>query len=216
MKDRERFSKIIDLDLSRSVILDLTNKNQELSQFDITNPEHFESYIRRKIAENKAQIAIGRYDENRVIYDHSNVFDGTQRRTVHLGIDLWTEPGTKVFSPLAGRVHSFRFNNNVGDYGPTMILEHETDGRFYTLYGHLSLDSLDGLHEGKKIEAGQEIARVGNYPTNGNWAPHLHFQLILDMKGMKGDFPGVASEKDREKMLKLCPDPNIILNLNHL
>jgi peptidoglycan LD-endopeptidase LytH len=48
---------------------------------------------------------------------------------------------------------------------------------------------------------------------NGNWPPHLHFQLIADMEGWKGDYPGVCKYSEREKWLGNCPDPDLVLDL---
>ena len=108
----------------------------------------------------------------------------------------------------------FAFNNQYGDYGPTIILKHQLEGQtFYTLYGHLSLDSLDGLYENKPVLAGEKIASIGNYPINGDWPPHLHFQIIIDMGIYKGDFPGVFSIQDQEYYLSVCPDPDLILRV---
>jgi hypothetical protein len=58
-----------------------------------------------------------------------------------------------VYAPLDGRVHSFNNNTAHLDYGPAIILEHQTDGgeRFYTLFGHLSPDSLEGLTVGMPV-----------------------------------------------------------------
>ncbi len=101
-----------------------------------------------------ARLGIGRYDEARVLYT-TEAFRPKEGepRTVHLGIDLFVEAGTEIRSPLEGRVHSFAFNDQPLDYGPTILLEHRTeDGdRFYTLYGHLSADSLEGLARGRPV-----------------------------------------------------------------
>jgi hypothetical protein len=52
-------------------------------------------------------------------------------------------------SPMNGLVHSFAFNNRLGDYGATIILVHQLIGKsFYTLYGHLSLNSIKNISEG--------------------------------------------------------------------
>ena len=67
-----------------------------------------------------------------------------------------------------------------------------------------------------EFTAGEQIAKIGNYPINGNWPPHLHFQLITDMQGKKGDFYGVSSLEDRNHYLEICPDPNLILNIRSL
>ena len=125
------------------------------------------------------------------------------------------EAGTSLAAPFTGRVHSFQVNDAPLDYGPTIILEHETDQgeKFWTLYGHLSEDSLAGLDRGKSIDRGEVFAAVGSYPKNGNWPPHLHFQIILDLLDRKGDFPGVAKPSERTLWLALSPNPRGVLGL---
>ncbi len=162
---------------------------------------------------------IGRYDEPRLVYvtdlfRHVNNWE-VENRTVHIGIDVFLPAGTEVRAPLAGVVHSFRNNAGAGDYGPTIILEHEPQPglRFFTLYGHLSEDSLDGLAPGRPFAAGAVIARLGDATVNGGWPPHLHFQVMTDLLGRRGDFPGVAAPSERAIYLDLCPDPNLILGI---
>ena len=122
-----------------------------------------------------------------------------------------------MFAPLAGVVHSFQDNANFGDYGPTIILEHTYEGKpLYSLYGHLTRSSLDGLYEGKPVQAGDKLAEIGPYPENGDWPPHLHVQLMTDMLGRRGDFPGVCSLNDRAYYLSICPDPNQLLHISGL
>jgi murein DD-endopeptidase MepM/ murein hydrolase activator NlpD len=135
-------------------------------------------------------------------------------RRLHLGVDIWGPSGTKVMAPLDGIVHSFAFNNNDSDYGATIILTHHLDGvGFHTLYGHVSLNSLKNLHEGQTVTRGEVIAEFGMRFENGNWPPHLHFQVIADMDGWKGDYPGVCRFSERVQWLSACPDPNIILQM---
>ena len=171
---------------------------------------------------NGAAVGVGRYDEARRWYD-SDAFaiqgeDGLERRTVHVGIDLFAEPGTPIHAPCDAVVHSFRDNDARLDYGPTIVLRHEAGeaGAWYTLYGHLSRDSLAGLRPGQQIAAGAEIGRIGPYPENGDWAPHLHFQVISDLLDREGDFPGVAPPSQREVWLSLSPDPNLVLGIPDL
>lgn len=138
----------------------------------------------------------------------------TEPRRFHLGVDIWGPAGTKVMAPLNGIVHSFAFNNNDSDYGATIILTHHLDGiGFHTLYGHLSLNSLKNLHEGQLVSKGEVIGEFGMRFENGNWPPHLHFQLIADMQGWRGDYPGVCRFSERMQWLAGCPDPNIILQM---
>jgi peptidoglycan LD-endopeptidase LytH len=156
----------------------------------------------------------GGYDEDRAIYD-SPVFagSGAERRTVHLGIDVFAPAGTAVFSPLAAKVHNFRDNDNALDYGPTVILEHAVtpDLSVFTLYGHLSRESLNGLAVGQSIKAGEQIATLGAPEVNGGWATHLHFQVMLDLGDYAGDYPGVCKASEREAWLIACPDASVIL-----
>lgn len=216
IKNRKHFKKIVDLDSSHSafISMDLTSENKELNSIDLSNPEEIQRYILRIIKKNNKKYAIGKYNEDRILYNHSNLFTETEPRTIHLGIDLWVPEKTPIMAPLRGIVHSFKDNIGEGDYGPTIILEHNLEGvTFYTLYGHLSKDSLNNLYIGKEFNAGEVIGKVGIYPSNGNWPPHLHFQIINDMLGKFGDFPGVASSKTVKAFLENCPNPNLILNL---
>lgn len=163
------------------------------------------------------RLKVGGYDEERAIYS-GPVFTppaGAEPRTVHLGIDIFAEAGTPVFAPLEGRIHSFQDNANPKDYGPTIIVEHAVAEAltFYTLYGHLSRDSLDGVLVGQSVARGQEIARLGGAEVNGDWPPHLHFQVILDMQGKTGDYPGVFRKGEREQWKRICPDPAPLLGI---
>jgi len=166
-----------------------------------------------------AAVGIGRYDEARGLYVARQFGPGgrttDERRTVHLGIDLFVEPGTTVRAPLSGLVHVLANNAAPQDYGPLVILSHETgDGSpFFTLYGHLSEDTLEGLAVGRRVEAGQAFARVGAPPTNGGWPPHLHLQVILDLLDRDADFPGVAFPSQRAVWTSLSPDPNLLLRI---
>jgi murein DD-endopeptidase MepM/ murein hydrolase activator NlpD len=111
-------------------------------------------------------------------------------------------------------VHSYAFNKNFGDYGATLILLHQLDTvTFYTLYGHLSLDDIARVTEFQYVIRGQVIGHFGKPEENGNWPPHLHFQVIRDMETYKGDYPGVCKFSEQKKYLANCPDPDLILNM---
>lgn len=198
------------------VAIDLSEKNRELEKRILTSSEAFEAYLQQFLKKRSKKVAFGGYDEKRGLYRRSELFseDTVAPRSIHLGIDIWAAAGTSVLAVLDGRIHSFRNNNNFGDYGPTIILEHEIKGtKFYSLYGHLSRSSLQGLYVGQEFQKGEKIAVLGAAEENGDYAPHLHFQIIRDMGGKKGDFPGVCSENDRQSFLANCPDPNLLLKL---
>lgn len=193
--------------------LDLSLANPLVASADCHDNSDVTNLLNEVLAQSGATYGIGGYGEKRGWYARGEQFSqGEEVRSIHLGIDIWAPPGTPVYSPYDAVVHSVKDNALFGDYGPTIILQHELDGEtFYTLYGHLSRESLEGKAAGLKIPAGAEIATLGAPPINGDWPPHLHFQVMLDMLGKVGDYPGVAAESQRDLFLALCPDPNLIL-----
>lgn len=199
------------------LLLDFTEENKELNPEALENTNLFIKYINSKLETADAQYGIGGYGEHRTIYAMSRVFDssdGGEPRRLHLGIDIWGRPYTKVMAPLDGIVHSFAFNNAFGDYGATIILTHNLRGQtFYTLYGHLSLNSIKNIQEGDLVKKGEVFTEFGIPFENGQWPPHLHFQLIVDMEGKNGDYPGVCKFSERENYLSNCPDPDLILQM---
>ena len=213
------FAAVTPFDLTQKKLcyLDLSDENKELSVEKIADNKTFSRYIKEFIERQNADIAIGKYNEDRTIYRKSEHFtpQGEEPRSVHLGTDLWLPAETPVSAPLEGVIHSFQINDNYGDYGPTIILEHELENtKFYTLYGHLNTNSLKGIHAGQKIEKGEAFCALGNPSENGQWPAHLHFQIVADMMGNSGDFPGVAKISERQKFLRICPDPGLILGIN--
>jgi murein DD-endopeptidase MepM/ murein hydrolase activator NlpD len=203
----------VDLTVGNSLVLDFGEANSELLNLDFFDTDLLADHVFGLLEEHGVQYGVGGYNEERVIYQRSELFDSSNgSRFIHLGIDIWTKAGHSVFAPLNGRVHSFIDNAGFGNYGPTLILEHQLDDgfKFFTLYGHLAEPTLP-FAAGSKITAGQKIAEIGTAPSNGDWPPHLHFQIVMDMLDFQGDFPGVATLADRDSYLDLCPDPNLIL-----
>lgn len=199
------------------MLLDFTEANTAVTATIVENTELFSAYVDQERNTAGALYGIGGYDEHRTVYSRSRVFDapdGEEPRRLHLGVDIWGTAGTEVFAPLDGVVHSFAFNDHYGDYGATIILQHQLDGfLFHTLFGHLSLEDLAGITEGKPIRAGEEIAHFGEPKENGHWPPHLHFQLVIDLESKQGDYPGVCQFSKRSQYLANCPDPDLILGM---
>jgi peptidoglycan LD-endopeptidase LytH len=200
------------------LLFDFTANNTELNDDILNDTRTSSDYIYHKLQNAKALYGIGGYNEYREVYSHSRVFDaaspGEEPRRLHLGIDIWGRPHTSVTAPLDGIVHSFAFNDRPGDYGATILLTHQLQGKsFYTLYGHLSLNSIKNTQEGERLMKGDRFAELGIPAENGHWPPHLHFQLIRDLEGWSGDYPGVCKYSEREKYLSNCPDPDSILQM---
>lgn len=199
--------------------LDFTDNNRSLTQAVIGDIELFCHYIKQQLASAGSRFGIGGYGEHRTVYSRSRVFDagepGAEPRRLHLGTDIWGPAGTAIYCFMDAIVHSTAFNDQYGDYGATIILQHQLeDVVFYTLYGHLSLRDLEKLQPGDHISKGFELAHFGMPEENGHWPPHLHFQVILDMEGKTGDYPGVCRFSEKEYYLSNCPDPDYILGMN--
>ena len=214
------FSPVLDADLNADNVcaLDFTADNTLLQNTDLTDTAAFNAAVQQMLQAKGAAVGVGGYLEDRFIYRRSQHFSvASESRNLHLGVDVWIEAGAAVYSPLDATVHSSQDNDNFGDYGPTIILQHELDGvPFFTLYGHLTRTSLQGLQTGQHIGKGEKFAEVGSYPENGHWPPHLHFQVMASMDGKQGDFPGVATTAEKEKYQLICPNPNLILQSRHL
>lgn len=218
---KDAFANVIDLNDKKLHCLDLSVGSLELGNNPIfEDVPLFKKHVTRTLEDAECDIAIGGYAEIRPIYTSDayqvNEDTGPQWRTAHIGLDLWTLADTEVFAPLDGTVFAIIDNEGDRNYGPTLILEHSVDDilTFYTLYGHLSHQSLSHIHTGHKVKKGEHIAWIGDAPGNGNWPPHLHFQVILDMIGWTSDFPGVCRHADLNVMKSLCPDPILLLNID--
>ena len=207
----------------------IQTKGRELVQLDLSigslelgleQSYHNQAALQNKITEMVGELThnlgVGGYNEVRPFYSTEayrvSGNHGAKWRTVHLGLDIWDSANVAVYAPLNGMVHAV--SNNVGErnYGPTIILRHNIDHEthFYTLYGHLSVASLDLVEVNQMVQAGDQIGTLGAAPENGNWPPHLHFQIILDLLDFHDDFPGVAFPNERNTWLSICPNPTLL------
>ncbi|MDA0327380.1 MAG: aminotransferase class III-fold pyridoxal phosphate-dependent enzyme [Gemmatimonadetes bacterium] len=217
---KQKVEPVMDVPDSEAQItsLDLSVASPYLNGRDTEDTAAFTRSVFRRMEDDGAALGVGLYLEPRAFY-LTEVFAGREgdpreRRTVHLGIDVFDHAGAEVRAPLGGRVKSAHDNGMGLDYGPTVILEHDApSGPFWTLYGHLERDSISTLVAGAVVEAGGTIGRIGPFPENGGWPPHLHFQVLTDLLDFEGQFPGVALPREREVWASFCPDPNLILRL---
>jgi murein DD-endopeptidase MepM/ murein hydrolase activator NlpD len=216
LKDENtNFASVIDFTGQKLIPLDFTENNPKLKKIQLDDTKALAAIIRQELDAHDADIGYGGYGEDRIVYKRSKHFGTDENaRSIHLGTDIWCPAKTPIHTPLKAKIHSFRINDNFGDYGPTIILEHQLkDTVFYTLYGHLSKQSLEAKQAGQELEKGEIFAEVGADDENGYWPPHLHFQIISDMQENWGDFPGVCNKNKKNDFLKICPDPKIILSI---
>ena len=213
---------ILDCDLRTEpvVVLDLSVGSTFLSANpSAAEPANLTAAVQNELKTAGARVAVGRYDEARLLYSApqfgASKNPADERRTVHLGIDLFVEPGAALRAPLPGVVHLLANNAFPLDYGPLVVLKHATNAgeEFFTLYGHLMEATLHKLRIGQSIAPGEVFAHVGDVQENGGWAPHVHFQVIVDLLDRGTEFPGVARASERELWKALSPDPNLLLQI---
>lgn len=219
---QEDFAPVMPFDLQTepALVLDLSVASLLVSAEPSENAEPLiTARVEDAMRDAGVRVAIGRYDEPRLLYS-SPLFAGgdgplDERRTIHLGLDIFADAGTSIHAPLAGRVHAYAYNPGALDYGAMIILRHETDDglAFFSLYGHLSRDSLSGLSVGQVLARGERFASLGAPNENGGWTPHLHLQLFADLLGLGTDVPGVARASQRAAWRSICPDPNLIVRV---
>ena len=183
--------------------------------------ELFQFKIDRLQKEHPTKLIAGGYCEPRSLYT-SEAYDregnnGPESRTYHLGIDFWLPAGTPVHALFDGEIYTATNDIGFKEYGGLIILKHkENDLEFYTLHGHLSVASLDTYKVGDLVKKGDCIGYLGTPEENGDWAPHLHFQLMLSMLDYTLDFPGVTYAGQLDVWKSICPDPNLLFKDKNL
>ena len=202
--------------------LDLSVSSKWLGhEMDFNDLDFFQYKLNKLQHKHPRRILAGGYLEPRPIYTTSS-YDkigntGRESRSIHLGVDFWLPASTPVHALFDGEVVTAVNDKGDKEYGGLVILKHQEEGsEFYTLYGHLSVASATRYAVGAKIKAGDVIGVLGNWPENGNWAPHLHFQIMLSMLQYKIDFPGVAYQSQLAVWKSLCPDPNLLFKTKGL
>ncbi len=215
---RGDFAQVLERDLTTAPMGSLSVEESLWPQ----NPFDLSSLEAARVGEEfkpKDAIWLGYYNEPRLIYTAPAFCKGpwkaSDRRTVHLGVDVFAPAGTQIHAPLDGKVLVAEYRDGHLDYGGVIILSHETPegDPFHTLYGHLDPEFITRLSPGDDITSGQAFCRLGDAAQNGGWAPHLHFQLALFTDGIEADWPGVADPDEMYLWRALCPNPAALLNL---
>lgn len=189
--------------------IDLSVNNPFWNDNDVSDIAVFEKYLEKQRTITGKYVAHGGYLEQRALYRKSARFQAGLVRDIHMGIDLWAPAGTSVHAFMDGVVHSYANNDDEGNYGPTLILEHDFNGKkLYTLYGHLSISDMAKWSLGSRFRESEIIATLGTPQENGGYSPHLHFQIMTEMGEYRGDFPGVGAQEELKKYDGIILNPN--------
>ena len=217
-QERGNFAPIMGRDVSDAPMGSLSVENSTWPQNPFDLPLNEAARVGEEF-DREGEIWLGYYHEPRLIYAdvafRKGPWKASDRRTVHLAVDAFTEAGHPIYAPLDGEVVVAEYRDGHLDYGGVIILRHETpDGDpFYTLYGHLNPEFLDRLQPGSSVKKGEAFCKLGDYTMNGGWSPHVHFQLALTTKGIEADWPGVGDPDDMEFWRAVCPNPAALMNL---
>ncbi|MDG1039549.1 MAG: peptidoglycan DD-metalloendopeptidase family protein [Polaribacter sp.] len=199
---------------SETIHIDLSINNTNVkTEAEFNNPAFFEAKLADIQEKNPSKIIAGGYLEKRALYtsDIYNSENSTEKRNIHLGIDYWLPKNTPIHAPFNGEIMCAVHQKSFKGYGGFIILKHTfSDIEFYTLYGHLSAKSILKYKKGDTINKDQEIGLLGNYSENGEWVPHLHFQVMLSLLNYKNDFPGVVLESEINFWKTICPNPKLL------
>lgn len=200
--------------------IDLSIKNNTVkTETEFNNPEFFSKQLNKIQEENPNKIIAGGYLEKRALYtsDIYNTQNSSEKRNIHLALDFWLPEFTPVHAIFDGEIICAIHQTDYKGYGGFVILKHSFDViTFYTLYGHLTKESVSNLKLRNTIKKGEKISDLGNYDENGEWVPHLHFQVMTSLLEYKNDFPGVALESAMDYWKKICPNPNLLFKLPNL
>jgi len=128
----------------------------------------------------------------------------------HNGVDYAARYGTPVVASADGTVI---YRGWKGGYGKTIKIRHK-NGRYVTLYGHLSRYA-KGIRKGVKVKQKQVIGYVGS--TGLSTGPHLHYTIYyngvainpLKLKNVSG--PPIP-KSEMENFYKAVKDMDKYLN----
>ncbi len=189
------------------LIIDMSSSNPILDTIDVSDQKLFQEIISNLLTKNNAEWGISGYLEYRksLLKNYPQMVD--ENRFYHLGIDIVTPVGYRVYAPLDGEVVSVNYEKEKGSYGHYVVLKHKIlDNSFYSLCGHLSHKTLPKV--GDFIKSGESFAQIGDFEDNGFWFHHIHLQVLTE-KGYQEGFvsKGYCSHDMLPEIQDYCPQP---------
>lgn len=182
-------------------------KAQEKLGHDPRDAFHRQEFNNTVLKHTDARYLIGRYGENR-----QDVLRGShiakEGRTYHLAIDIFSQNQEPVFAPCDGEIVRSDYEPGLHNYGNYIIMRPDDRSLPYIFFGHLAADR----HGFGRVNAGQQIARLGSFENeeNGGWSIHLHLQLLTELPPL-GDAPiGYSTFAELSKNQLRFPDPQSI------
>jgi murein DD-endopeptidase MepM/ murein hydrolase activator NlpD len=155
-----------------------------------------------------ASYLIGRFGEDRIeMLRHGDL--AKEKFTIHLGIDIFCKNLELVYCPYDGEI--VRMGNSPGPegYGHYVFIKHQIKKQtWYSFYGHLGKAKV----KLGPIMKGQVIGKLGDWPENGGWSRHLHFEVLKKLP-QGGPPDGYCQLSKFYIFKKNFLDPNLVLQL---
>jgi murein DD-endopeptidase MepM/ murein hydrolase activator NlpD len=172
-------------------------------------PENRQKFNNEFLQKTGKKYLISSYAEDRIeMLKGSRI--AQERRTIHLGVDIFSKDLESVYAPSDGEIIVADREGGSHSFGNYLILKLDPKITKYFLFlGHLSKD----LPHLGKVFGGQIIAKLGDYldGENGGWSRHLHVQLLKDLPASNSFIPGYSSnEKLKQNMIEY-PDPSFLV-----
>ncbi len=188
-------------------VADLSPDSILLKGLDVRDQKTFQQILEEKMGADHSW-GFAPYLENRATLLGDCPQMVSEKRFIHLGLDVIVDLGTPLHAPLDATVKENGYESGEGNYGGYVLLKHESPyfQTFYSFYGHLCKSRLPTI--GSRFAAGAAFAEIGNFHENGNWFYHTHLQIITQ-KGLDRGYlsKGYCAESDLKEMNDLCPSP---------
>ncbi len=156
--------------------------------------------------------SFGGYLEDRRTLLAGSYLDSTGN-FLHLGVDFHVPRGTPVVPGAPATVLLVDDDQDRdGGWGPRVLLRRRSRPRddMVAVFAHLQAPS---CHPGDVLAPTDVFAEVGGPPSNGNWHPHLHLQLLhfptFEEVFVKRshELDGYGPPGKKRELVSLFPDP---------
>ena len=138
-----------------------------------------------------------------------------ERRTLHLGVDVFLPAGEPILAPLDGVVRdvAFRPARATGAASWCSTTRPPDGDPLPHALRTPRPRHRRAAHTRRRAPRGDVVGRLGDERENGGWAPHLHLQLLTTDLGRGCDAHGVGTLAERDLWESVSPDPNLLLGL---
>ena len=212
---RGRFAPLVGRPLADATPYPLSVAEAALPRDPFGPPSH-EERARIEIGPAAGGLRLGLWGEPRLIWTdpafREGPWKGSDRRTVHLGVEVFGVPAAPLLAPLEGVVERVADTEDGAGRGVAVVLRHETPAGtpFFTRCEPLAPGTLGRLAPGARLGSGDPI---GAPLERDGRTVRVRLQLALVLPDAEGAWP-IAADPDRMALWgRLCPNPAALLNL---